>query len=378
MPAEPQRGDSGLGHRDAMHEWDHVGSTLLFSGADRTDPVISIAIPTYRRASFLIEATRSALRQDIGRPFEILICDNDPASDVLRLVLESLPELERANFRYFRNIENIGMFGNWNRCIERSRGEWLTILNDDDLLDPNFLTLMFEELDRDASIDGIVCHKRFFDQREGSAEATPSEAAPQFQSRRINFRSAFRMLIGWRGSRTSFFKSAWYRLVFECKFRGQMSRRIRPAKLFWGAVLGNGGGFLFRRERAVAIGGYYSEEFPSSDYWFYARFSSLYHLRQHRVVAASIRKAENETAKLDTVRAAFRSAFALQKALSKSEVPGWWMRFAPLIMARDREDFRDGWNAELAPAEIEKELGIRLPRERPRLLYTIQLLLRGL
>jgi glycosyltransferase involved in cell wall biosynthesis len=369
---------AGLGQRDAMHEWDHVGSTLLFSGADRAAPVVSIAIPTYQRASFLIEATRSALRQDFGRPFEIVIFDNDPASDSLQLLLEALPELEHANFRYFRNDENIGMFGNWNRCIEQSRGEWLTILNDDDLLDPNFLTLMFRDLDRDPTIDGIVCHKRFFDQREGSAEATPSEAAPQFQSRRINFRSAFRMLIGRHGSRAGFFKSAGYRLVFECKFGGQMSRRIKPAKFFWGAILGNGGGFLFRRDKAIAIGGFYPEEFPSSDYWFYARFSSLYHLRQHRVVAASIRKAENETAKLETVRAAFRSAFALQKALCKSAVPGWWMRFAPLIMARDREDFRDGWNAELAPAEIEKELGIRLPRHRPRLLYTIQLLLRGL
>ena len=33
--------------------------------------------------------------------------------------------------KYYKNEKNIGMYGNWNRCIELSNGEYLTILNDD-------------------------------------------------------------------------------------------------------------------------------------------------------------------------------------------------------------------------------------------------------
>jgi glycosyltransferase involved in cell wall biosynthesis len=368
---------AGLGQRDAMHEWDHVGSTLLFSGADRTAPVVSIAIPTYQRASFLIEATRSALRQDFGRPFEIVIFDNDPASESLRLLLEALPELEHANFRYFRNDENIGMFGNWNRCIEQSRGEWLTILNDDDLLDPNFLTLMFAEIERHPQTDGVVCQKRTFDQRAGSARQTVEEGAAQHLKRGVNLGSAMRMLIGRQGSRREFAKRAVQRFTFEYTYLGQLSRRVRPKNLFWGALLGNGAGFLFRRERAIALGGYYPEEFPSSDYWFYARFAKRYHLRQHRACAASVRQAENETAKPETVRSALQMGYALQKALAREDVPSWWLRLSPLILAWHRACFRQDWGAELGDSEFERLLQVRAVKERPRTLLALRILLRG-
>jgi GT2 family glycosyltransferase len=269
------------------------------------------------------------------------------------------------------------MFGNFNRAIESARGKWVTILNDDDLLDANYLELMFQTLDGDESVDGLVCHKRFFDQRPGADQARPGDAAPQFHSRRINFASARRMLFGGKGSLGRFARHAGRRLQFEYSFRGQVTRRIHPGKLFWGAILGNGAGFIFRRDKAIELGGFQPEEFPSADYWFFARFAKRYHLRQHRAVAASVRKAENETAKLETVRAAFRNAFALQKALAGREVPAWWMRLAPLIMARDRVDFRDQWAAELPRVEVEKELQISLPKERPRLLYALQTVLRG-
>ena len=253
----------------------------------------------------------------------------------------------------------------------------MTILNDDDLLDANYLELMFQTLDSDGSVDGLVCHKRFFDQRPGADQARPADSAPQCQSRRINFAAALRMLFSGRGSVRRFGWNAVNRLQFEYSFWGQLTRRIRPRKLFWGAILGNGAGFIFRRHKAIELGGFQPEEFPSADYWFFARFAKRYHLRQHRAMAASVRKAENETAKIETVRAAFRHAFALQKALAATEVPAWWMRFAPLIMARDRVSFKEQWAAELPRAEVEEQLRISLPEDRPRLLYTVRTVLRG-
>jgi GT2 family glycosyltransferase len=339
-------------------------------------PVATIAITTFRRPDMLAEAVESALDQDFARPFEILIVDNDPESTVHAELERRLSGLQDATIRYVVNAENLGMFGNFNRAVELARSEWLTILNDDDLLDPDFLSLAFAELDRQPDADGLVCRKRFFDQRGSSAPGALPPAAPQQAARGGTLRSAARMLQN-PETRGQFAAAIAHRLRFEWAYSARLSRRIRPNQLFWGAILGNGGGFIFRRRCVLELGGFQPEEFPSSDYWLFARFAARFHLRQHRAVAASIRKADNETAKPDTVRAAFRSASALQAVLTKEHAPKWWRRVAPYVMARDRLDFIQLWRAELSEKEVEQLIGSRLPAPRPRLLRLLQLFYRG-
>ena len=43
---------------------------------------------------------------------------------------------------YYKNKENLGMFGNWNRCLELARGEWVCILHSDDKIMPNYIEEM--------------------------------------------------------------------------------------------------------------------------------------------------------------------------------------------------------------------------------------------
>lgn len=40
---------------------------------------------------------------------------------------------------YYKNEANLGLFGNWNRCIELAKGKWVCLLHSDDLLMPNYL-----------------------------------------------------------------------------------------------------------------------------------------------------------------------------------------------------------------------------------------------
>lgn len=44
--------------------------------------------------------------------------------------------------RYFANEPALGAVGNWNRCLREARGEWVTVLHEDDLLYPNYLELV--------------------------------------------------------------------------------------------------------------------------------------------------------------------------------------------------------------------------------------------
>jgi hypothetical protein len=233
-----------------------------------------------------------------------------------------------------------------NRSIQLARGEWMGLLHDDDLIDPDFLTRMFQEIDRRPQLGGLISRKRWIGQR------TDEGVSPRRVAKRV---------------------------LLETMFLGGATRVIPSAKLFWGAIVGStGAGFLFRRAAAIDIGGFYPEEYPS-DHVFFARLAGRYEFRQHRAVLASIRKTdENLTGKVEAVKQQLTQAYRLQQSLAGSQVPGWWIRrFAPMIAARDRVDFRNNWGVILPEKDVEEMLDIRLPKDRPYLLWTIRILLRG-
>ena len=52
--------------------------------------------------------------------------------------------MPESNIKYYQNEKNIGLFGNWNRCVELSTSKWVAMLHsDDEILDD-----YFEKLDR--------------------------------------------------------------------------------------------------------------------------------------------------------------------------------------------------------------------------------------
>lgn len=368
--AQPADAPAVLTFRNALGERDDVASALVAQGADRTSPFVTIAITTYKRYDLIVEAIESALAQVFDRPYEIIVLDNDPESTGCARLMQTVPALSTRNFRYFVNGENLGVFGNFNRCIRLARAEWLTILNDDDLLDPEYLKLMFAEIDRDPSIDGMVCLKRFFGgEPDAVGDGVPAPAE------KMN-RGVLLKLLTSRTGRGALFRRVSGRLLAETSYRGRASRRIAPRKFFWGAVLGNGGGFIFRRGKAIEVGGFYPEEYPSADVWFFARFAKIGHLRQHRAIAASIRKTEGNIT-VNTVTEQLGQGYHLFRTLAGSEAPRWWRRVIPLLIARDRAEYARVWATDIPEAEVERALGIRLPRDRPRLHFVLRLLMGG-
>ncbi|MGZ3749514.1 MAG: glycosyltransferase family 2 protein, partial [Pseudobdellovibrionaceae bacterium] len=91
---------------------------------------VSIIIPTFNRASFLVEAIESALAQDYG-DLEVVISDN-ASTDYTSEVAQYFSKDPRV--KYFRNAENIGMVKNWHKAVfEYATGAWFLILSDDDI-----------------------------------------------------------------------------------------------------------------------------------------------------------------------------------------------------------------------------------------------------
>lgn len=109
----------------------------MVSGADRAEtmtvPRVSICIPTYNRADMVGCAIASALAQTY-QDIEVVVVDNASTDNIEEVVAS----FDDPRLRFVKNEENLGLFGNFNRCIEVARGEFLHILHSDDYIDPDF------------------------------------------------------------------------------------------------------------------------------------------------------------------------------------------------------------------------------------------------
>jgi glycosyltransferase involved in cell wall biosynthesis len=99
-------------------------------------PLVTIAIPTFERLGYLREAASSALDQTDPR-VEVLIGDDGTSEAIARWGQELAAGNPRV--RYFHNPHTLGLAGNWNALADTARGEFITIIGDDDRLLPIFV-----------------------------------------------------------------------------------------------------------------------------------------------------------------------------------------------------------------------------------------------
>ncbi len=110
------------------------------------EPLWSVMIPTYNpQFDYLKKALRSVLAEDRGPDrMQIEIVDDCSPDDN---VAASVKEIAGDRIEFSRTPGNLGLAGCWNTCIERSRGQWVHILHQDDLVLPGFYS-RFEALIR--------------------------------------------------------------------------------------------------------------------------------------------------------------------------------------------------------------------------------------
>jgi len=105
---------------------------------------VTVCIPTYNYGHFIGAAIESVLCQTL-QDFEIVISDNASVDDTETIVAGYIAHDPR--IRYLRNQTNLGMVANWNRCIDLATGEYIKFLCADDLLKPDCLAQLSQQLD---------------------------------------------------------------------------------------------------------------------------------------------------------------------------------------------------------------------------------------
>lgn len=114
----------------------------MASGINNSYPLIlSIAIPTWNRASTLDQALKFLLPQvyEFKQHIQIVISDNASDDNTAEIVNKHLLKYSSLFFIYNQNEVNIGFFGNFKKCRELSSGKYLWILSDDDFVCDNIV-----------------------------------------------------------------------------------------------------------------------------------------------------------------------------------------------------------------------------------------------
>ena len=127
----------------------HTASVQAAAGA-RSEPRVSVVIPTFNSADMIGEAIASVLAQTYI-DFEILIVDDgstDRTEDVVRQFGDRV--------RYFKQ-ENQGVSSARNAGIERSRGRYIAFLDSDDLWRPEKLAEEIPLLEADSELGLVYC-----------------------------------------------------------------------------------------------------------------------------------------------------------------------------------------------------------------------------
>lgn len=119
-------------------------------------PFVSICIPTYNGALYLSTCIDSCIGQTYTNN-EIIICDDGSTDNTFSIVEEYLKKSDK--IRLLKNPQNLGLVGNWNKCMQEAKGEWIKFIFQDDYMEPDCLHKFVEAIKEDAYL--VVCKRNF-------------------------------------------------------------------------------------------------------------------------------------------------------------------------------------------------------------------------
>jgi len=125
-------------------------------------PLVSVIIPNYNHARFLINRIESVLNQSF-QDFEVIILDDcsvDKSFDIINSYMGH-PKIAEI----IRNNKNSGStFKQWNKGINYARGKYIWFAESDDVCELNFLERLISIIELNNKIDLIYCQSKIIDE----------------------------------------------------------------------------------------------------------------------------------------------------------------------------------------------------------------------
>ena len=122
----------------------HTATPVADDPRSGAGPTVDVAIPAYRRTTFLGEAIESVLAQTFAA-WQLRIIDNGPGDGAVRDAVE--PYLSDARVSHHASGQEISQAENWTLAINLGSSPYVALLNDDDRWSPDFLRRRVDALE---------------------------------------------------------------------------------------------------------------------------------------------------------------------------------------------------------------------------------------
>jgi len=133
------------------------------TGPAGNEPLLSVVIPTYRRAADVDRAIRSVLVEP-GDYFEVVVGD-DASPDETPAVVER--HAQDGRVRSYRNPANLGLRKNCRKAVQSALGQYVFLLTDDDYLMPGALAKVAAALRAHPGVGYVLSDLPTVDSRTG-------------------------------------------------------------------------------------------------------------------------------------------------------------------------------------------------------------------
>jgi len=123
-------------------------------------PILTIAIPTWNRVSYLRELLPEIISQckEFPREIEILVSDNCSTDNTPRYIIDArkyLADPSGVSLHYYRNCVNIGGDRNFIKCVSCAKGDYVWLFGDDDQIVHGAIALVMSTLKK-GNVDLII------------------------------------------------------------------------------------------------------------------------------------------------------------------------------------------------------------------------------
>ena len=146
-----------------------------------TTPAVSVIMPAYGVAKYIGAAIDSVLNQTFTDYEIIVVNDGSPDTEELEVVLAPYQD----GIVYLKQ-ENRGACEARNTAIRAARGRYLTMLDPDDLLEPEYLAAVVGIMENDPTIDAVYPNALLFGETVSAGktymDVCPSEGEVTFES----------------------------------------------------------------------------------------------------------------------------------------------------------------------------------------------------
>lgn len=219
-----------------------TGAKLLYHNNTNCDANITVAIPTFGRSELIKQTLHSVLNQLGTVKYKLVVVSNDSEDSDCSEIIKILNQSKDIDSKVFRNLINVGMIENWNKCFEFANTEYVIFLHDDDLL----------------ANDALITYDREMHKWDAVSSSTQLIGNKRYSTLLYKLRNKLNQFYQFRRS-----------LGIKLNLKNALIRCPITTS-----------GTIFRKAVFLELGGFREDIFPGSDYEFNLRLVSRFNVFQ--------------------------------------------------------------------------------------------------